>query len=170
MPGRFATCLPLILRYEGGYVNDPADHGGATNYGITQRVYDAWRESVGRPAQSVRVILSDEVAAIYERDYWKVVGADEMPAPLDLVCFDAAVNSGPKRAVVWLQRALGVADDGVVGPRTWAALRAAEPVALAGRCIDQREASLRKFATAPGQAKFLNGWLRRTKDLRGRCG
>ena len=166
---RFAECLPLILRYEGGYVNDPNDHGGATNYGVTQRVYDAWRESVGRPPQSVRSIMSDEVSAIYERDYWTVAGCPSLPMPLDLAVFDAAVNSGPRRAVVWLQRALGVTDDGILGPRTLAAVGATDASALAGRMIDARETSLRKFAAAPGQAKFLKGWLRRTSDLRRRC-
>lgn len=166
---RFAACLPLILRYEGGYVNDPADHGGATNHGVTQRVYDAWRVSVGREPQSVRVILSDEVAAIYERDYWRAVGADRMPEPLDLACFDAAVNSGVKRSIVWLQRALRITDDGIAGPKTWGAIQEVPAVELARRCIAERELSLRRFAQAPGQAKFLRGWLARTTDLRGRC-
>jgi lysozyme family protein len=166
---RFAECLPLILRYEGGYVNDPDDRGGATNQGVTQRVYDAWRDSVGRPPQTVRLIMSDEVGAIYERDYWTVAGCPSLPVPLDLAVFDAAVNSGPKRSIVWLQRALGVADDGVLGPKTLAAVAAQDARVLAGKAIDQRERSLHTFATKPGQAKFLKGWLKRTADLRKRC-
>ena len=166
---RFSACLPHILRYEGGYVNDANDRGGATNQGVTQRVYDTWRAAQHLAPASVVHITPAEVATIYERDYWTVAGCPSMPEPLDLAVFDAAVNSGPKRAVVWLQRAIGVADDGILGPRTLAAVRAAEPRALAGRMIEQREASLRKFATAPGQAKFLKGWLRRTADLRRLC-
>lgn len=163
---RFAACLPVILRFEGGFIDDPHDHGGATNQGVTQRVYDAHRDRLGQPRRSVRDIGADEVSAIYRDGYWLGSRAAEMPEPVDLVVFDAAVNSGPRRAAIWLQRAAGVGDDGIIGSGTMAAVRAADPHELAGRCIDAREASLRHFAQAPGQGRFLVGWLRRTAQLR----
>src|SRR5215212_9684838 len=92
----FQASLPFILRWEGGYVNHPADPGGATNKGVTQRVYDDWRVRRGMPARDVRQIMDDEVHAIYEAGYWTPPHCDLLPRPLDLVQFDTAVNMGPR--------------------------------------------------------------------------
>ena len=66
----FRAALPFVLRWEGGFVHHPDDPGGATNQGVTQRVYDAWRAGEGLGQRSVRLIDDDEVRAIYETGYW----------------------------------------------------------------------------------------------------
>ena len=118
MSAAFDECLALVLVHEGGYVNHPKDPGGETNRGVTRRVYDAYRKSVGKHVQSVRYISDAEVAAIYRRDYWDACAAPNLPRGVDYATFDGSVNSGVSRGVRWLQSALGIKADGKAGPAT----------------------------------------------------
>ena len=122
---RLDDCLRFVLRWEGGYVNHPSDPGGATNKGVTQRTFDSWRLRAGKPRADVRTITDEEVHAIYAVDYWLAAKCDTLPAPLDLVVFDTAVNMGVGRAVRFLQHAVGERDDGEFGPLTREAVLAA---------------------------------------------
>ena len=122
----FDEALRHVLKSEGGYVNNPADPGGATNYGIIQKTYNAYLKSKGRPAQHVRAITMAEVGEIYERDYWKPSKCDALPPALRLVHFDCAVNCGVVTAAKLLQEAIGTAVDGKIGPATIAAAEAAD--------------------------------------------
>ena len=159
----FDEALKRVLVHEGGYANHPADPGGATNKGVTQRVYDGWRRRHGKPVLSVKSITADEVAAIYRQQYWDAARADDLPAGLDYALFDAAVNSGPAQAAKWLQRTLKVAADGQVGEATLAAARAANlRDAINGVC-DRRLAMLRSLRTF---STFGAGWTRRVADVR----
>lgn len=115
MQATYTTALEATLKWEGGWANHPADPGGATYRGVTQRVYDGWRRRQGRPTRSVRAMTEAEMQAIYRLQYWDVVKGDELPAGPDAATFDAGVNSGPVRAARWLQKALRVAADGQVG-------------------------------------------------------
>ncbi|MBA2627053.1 MAG: hypothetical protein H0U85_03505 [Gemmatimonadales bacterium] len=98
----FADALALILQFEGGYVNDPDDPGGATNKGITQKTYNLFRVHDGKPIQPVLHIEPDEVRRIYQRNYWIECGADRLPDKLALVVFDTAVNMGVKYARLYV--------------------------------------------------------------------
>jgi lysozyme family protein len=161
-----AFALAFVLRWEGGFANDSYDSGGRTMKGVTQRVYDAWRASQGKPRGDVGKITDAEVAAIYSDNYWKKALCNELQAHLDLVQFDTAVNMGPNRAIRILQQAVGVASDGDFGPATRQACAACSaPVAVARYC-SIREALYRRFAEARGQDRFLAGWLNRLNDLR----
>jgi len=157
----YKPSLGLTLAYEGGYVNHPKDPGGPTNNGITQAVYDAYRKVRGLPLQSVKLILSDEVADIYNKQYWKLIRGDSLPAGLDYAVFDFAVNSGVSRATRYLQRLVGVNDDGVIGNATLAsvydAAKADEEKLIATYCAN-RLAFLRSLSTFP---TFGKGWTRR---------
>lgn len=99
MQTNFPEALAAVLKSEGGYVNSGYDPGGATNFGITQRVYDAVNDAKGRARQSVKFIRQEEVAAIYKLNYWDAVHGDVLAPGLDYVVFDYAVNSGPSRAL-----------------------------------------------------------------------
>ena len=127
---RFAACLPLILAHEGGWVDHPSDPGGATNLGVTIGTLSDW---LGRPATKVEVkaLTPATVAPIYEARYWKAAHCHELPAGVDYMCFDLAVNSGPGQSLKWLQMELGVTADGVIGPKTLSAL-----TALGKRALD----------------------------------
>lgn len=157
----FRNSLALVLAHEGGFVNHPADPGGATNFGVTQKVYDAYRRYHGLKLQSVRHIASSEVSDIYNKNYWRLVRGDSLPFGLDYAVFDFAVNSGVGRAVRYLQRAVGVEDDSVIGMLTLAAIeekiKANEEALIAQYCANRMTflQSLGTFKT------FGKGWTRR---------
>lgn len=159
----YSAALARVLRHEGGFSDHPADPGGPTQQGVTQRVYDAFRARKGQAQRSVRQLEEGELREIYRRQYWDAVRADDLPAGLDYAVFDAAVNSGPAQAVKWLQRAAGVGDDGQVGALTLAAVAAGEPARLAAEVCDRRLAMLRTLRTWP---VFGRGWGRRVADVR----
>ncbi len=157
----YKPALSLVLAHEGGYVNHPKDPGGATNKGVTQAVYDAYRKVNGLPLQSVKLIVPAEVAEIYQKQYWRLVRGDSLPAGLDYAVFDFAVNSGISRAVRYLQRLVNVADDGVIGNATLAATYEAARVneeELIVRYCANRLAFLKSLSTFP---TFGTGWTRR---------
>lgn len=162
MKNSFEEALALVLRHEGGFVNHPDDPGGATNKGVTQATYDAWRKRQKLPPRSVRSITAAEVNAIYRRDYWDKVKADDLPAGVDYAVFDFAVNSGPSRAIKFLQRVLGVTDDGKIGPITMAALSDFPPGYVIAELCDARLAWLKRLKTWP---TFGKGWTRRVVDV-----
>ena len=157
----FRPSLTLTLAYEGGYVNHPRDPGGATNKGVTQAVYDAYRKYNGLKPQSVKLIVNTEVTEIYAKNYWRLVRGDSLPCGFDYAVFDFAVSSGVSRAVRYMQRLVGVADDGVIGLATLtaveAAARANEEAMIAQYCAN-RVAFLRSLKTFP---TFGKGWMRR---------
>ena len=157
----YPSALAWILAREGGYVNNPADHGGATNEGITLATLAAYR---GHPvtADDIRSIPSDDVAAIYRAGYWETIRGDDLPAGVDLSVFDCAVMSGPKRAIQWLQYSVCAAPDGVLGPHTMDAVAHANPEAVVASIAALRIAFYRQIVAAkPDQGVFLAGWISR---------
>jgi lysozyme family protein len=167
----FDAALPFILRWEGGFVDHPKDPGGRTNKGVTQRVYAAWRARRGQPPQDVKQITDAEVHEIYESDYWRPPRCNELPAPLDLVQFDTAVNMGVGRAVRFLQGAVGCGVDGQFGSGTAKAVANCSPQQAIAAYCDAREAYYRRLVVAkPDLGVFLRGWLNRLNALRREVG
>lgn len=167
----FASSLPFVLRWEGGFVDHPNDRGGATNKGVTQVVYDDWRRKQGLPTRSVREIQDTEVRAIYETGYWLPPRCNVLRQHLDLVQFDTAVNMGPGRAVRFLQEAVGTKVDGGFGPNTLKAVEASDLGQTLIAYCDEREAFYRRLAEKrPSQQVFLKGWLNRLNALRKEIG
>ena len=157
----FEACLQFTLQYEGGYVDHPADPGGATNLGITRATLARWRGGPVTKA-AVRALKHEEAAAIYRRFYWSAVAGDTLPAGLDACVFDHAVHAGPARAIRALQKALGVRVDGRVGPATRAALVYADPTRTLLAVCRSRRASLARLRTFP---VFGRGWNARLAAL-----
>ncbi len=106
--GKFSACLACTLREEGGLSNDPGDPGGLTNKGVTHATYDAYRAGKALYPRSVAQITDAEIQDIYLTGYWSAIGAESLPAGVDLSAFDYAVNSGPGKA----RQALAKAMDG----------------------------------------------------------
>lgn len=150
----FEACLAHVLEFEGGYVNHPSDPGGETNMGISKSSY---------PHENIKGMTRARAAQIYRRDYWDAVSGDSLPAGLDLVAFDAAVNSGVSRGAKWLQSALGIVSDGKIGPQTIAAANAANATAVIDRAADNRMYFLRSL---PTWRTFGKGWSRRVESVR----
>lgn len=167
---RFNECLAFTLGEEKGDSNDKADHGGLTHKGCTQAVYDDYRRSVGQPPRLVTQADDAEITDIYWHGYWKPIGGDTLPTPLDLVVFDTAVNSGPKMAIRLLQRALGVTDDGIIGYQTQKALHDDTVAGMIPHVVTDylqfREQNYHRIVNNdPTQARFLDGWLNRCQAL-----
>jgi lysozyme family protein len=161
MNDNFDRCLAHVLKHEGGYVDHPDDPGGATNYGITIHTLSDWLQ---RPATKadVKALTADVVAAIYRGRYWLQASCDRLPAGVDLMVFDSAVNSGVSRATRWLQQAVGATADGIVGPKTLDAVEArdtADTIRDLSRIRGAYYRSLRTFKT------FGRGWMRRLGDV-----
>lgn len=163
MRQNFPDALKHVLVHEGGYVNHPSDPGGATNKGITWRTYNGYRDSIGKPRRHVKNITDDEVAAIYKRDYWDVVRGDDLPSGLDYAVFDFAVNSGPSRSAKFLQRIVGVSDDGRIGPATLSAVKARDTKSLIIALCDTRLEWLQRLKT---WRTFGRGWQRRVTEVK----
>ena len=161
MKENFAACLAETLRHEGGWSDHPKDPGGATMKGVTLDTYRRWRP--GATKAQLRAITDAEVAAIYRKGYWDAVNADDLPAGLDLVAFDGAVNSGPSRGAKWLQAGVGAKQDGKIGPATIAAARAYDTRTAVNRACDARLAFLKTLGTWP---TFGKGWSRRVASVR----
>lgn len=153
MKANFEACMAEVFKHEGGYVNDPHDPGGETNMGIYKRSY---------PKENIRGMTRARAAQIYRRDFWDKLRCDELPDGLDLVAFDAAVNSGPSRGAKWLQQALGVAADGKVGMATIGAAKNTYAPAAVMRAIGFRRAFLK---TLPTWERYKNGWNKRLDSV-----
>jgi lysozyme family protein len=153
----FDTAFALLLGHEGDFSDHPADPGGKTRFGVTEEV----AREVGYKGD-MRELPLDLAKRIYLERYWKPVRADDLPPGIRYATFDAAVNSGPHQATLWLQRALGVTADGVIGPKTLAAAYAQDMNALRLRILAQRLRFMTNLANWPA---FSRGWARRIADL-----
>ena len=146
----FELSIPTVLKNEGGYVNDPADPGGETNFGISKHSY---------PNVDIKNLTEAEASALYQKDFWKFDGINDQAVATKL--FDSFVNMG-RRAIRFAQALVGAEQDGVYGPGTEAAINSADPEQfLSGyrnslvdyyRGLVERDSSL---------GEFLAGWLRR---------
>ena len=131
----FDRALAFVLKWEGGYTNDPDDPGGETNFGISKRAY---------PRENIRAMTRERAAELYRRDYWTPAGCEGKPFPLALMLFDTAVNCG------------------TVSAKTWAKENGNDLLLLAGRRVVYY---LRVVKKTPSSGKFLKGWLNRVADL-----
>ena len=141
----FKKALQFVLKWEGGYVNNPNDKGGVTNKGITQGTYNSWLISKGQQRKDVKFISQNEVEEIYYKNYWLKAGCQNMSKKFAVLAFDTAVNMGVGRVQEFLKAA------------QWK-----DPE----RFIKAREAKYREFANYGNQKIFLKGWLNRLNALK----
>jgi lysozyme family protein len=150
---KFIYALYFLLSWEGGLADDADDRGGRTRYGISSKSH---------PGVDLDQLTLAGAIAIYHRDYWIPVRAEELPLPLAVATFGAAAHHGPHRSVVLLQQTLGVTADGRVGPQTVAAAHSADPLDTLDALLARRAQFMHDIVVADSrQAKFLGGWLRR---------
>jgi len=173
----FDACLPSTELQEGpikwisgpmpakDYSNDKHDPGGMTGEGIVQREYDLKRRQWGLPTQWVRNISKDEERTIYFTDYW-MPHCPQLPIGLAMEFFDLSVNGGTHRAVITLQRQLGIHDDGLWGPQTDAAVAAltshGNVITAIATFKAKREAFYRSLSTF---RYFGSDWIRRSEEI-----
>ena len=162
MYATLSKAMPHVFKVEGGYVDHPSDPGGATNLGVTIATLRAWRKRSVSKAD-VKALTKEEATAIYKAQYWDKVMGDELPAGLDYAMFDFGINSGPRRAVEFLQRIVKVKVDGVIGVMTLDAVSRYPVPQLIRRLCDDRLAWLRTLNT---WNVFKTGWTRRVEHVR----
>lgn len=145
----FQTLIERVLGHEGGYVNDPADPGGETKWGISKRSY---------PQLNIATLTRQEAISIYKKDFWDPLKADRLHDGVAYQLLDSAVNSGITQSIRFLQRALDVADDGVFGPRSLAASeKMSEGDQIMGFLAERIE-FMTKLKNWPAHGR---GWMRR---------
>ena len=155
----FEQVIANVLKNEGGYVNDPTDMGGETNFGISKRSY---------PDVDIKNLTLDQAKAIYKRDFWDKQQYNNIDN-IDIAAkiFDLSVNMGAPRANMLMQRALRsvgrkVDEDGVLGINTINAINKASPTELLAALKSEAAGYYRSIVAArTEQSKFINGWLKR---------
>lgn len=157
----FLAAFERVIGHEGGLSMDPNDRGNwtggakgvgqlkGTKYGIASHVY---------PQLDIPHLTLEDAQDIYYRDYWVKAGCNLVPAEVGFDLFDFAVNSGPATAVKCLQWAVGADPDGVIGPKTLAAIQKHDSRALRARLYGARLEYLTTLPTWPAHGK---GWVRR---------
>ena len=149
----FDIAFDRLIGHEGGYVNHPQDPGGETNWGITKRTALA-----NGYTGDMRTMPRETAKSIYKKTFWDVIGGDKLSFAVSYQIFDAAVNHGIGNAIRFMQRAIGVADDGKVGPVTLAALTKYQPNDFLMRFNAQRLDFYTRLSTFD---TFGKGWVRR---------
>lgn len=145
----FDQAFDRLIGHEGGYVNNPADPGGETNWGISKRSY---------PDVDIRNLTRDQAKEIYRRDFWDRIHGVSLPPGVAFQVFDFAVNSGISTAIRYLQKAAGVADDGYWGPVTQQAVAAMSETDLIMRLNALRLDYMTRLSNWPNASR---GWARR---------
>ncbi len=157
----FKDMMQGLLKSEGGFQNDPVDHGNwtggkrdkglnkGTKYGISAARY---------PELHIRALRKEEAIAIYKRDFFDAPGISKLPVHLQYVVFDHGVNCGVGRAVRLVQMLGNVPADGIIGPNT---IAAAQRVTLAAYSEARRRYYRNLVDAWPAHQKYLRGWLRR---------
>jgi lysozyme family protein len=153
----FEKCIPRILLYEGGYVNDPSDPGGETNFGISRRSF---------PNEDIKNMTKGRASEIYKKQYWDACNLDLITDPsAALQIFDFTVNAGVSRSVKLVQRIVDTLEDGKLGPIT--AAKVNDNIHFVDNFITARiDYYYELVKSKPALAKFYNGWINRVKKAK----
>lgn len=171
---RIEQMIDEVLSKEGGFVNHPADKGGATKYGITQRTLAKYLEK-SVSVDEVKALDVETARDIYELRYYRAPRIDRLPPELQPFLFDCAVNHGPRRAIKFLQLVCNEAGygpltvDGLMGPKTKAQANACleylQQWMLLALIEERQMFYLNIVDHNPQQQVFLKGWLKRAKSF-----
>ena len=161
---KFLRCVAFVINEEGGFVNDPADPGGATKFGVSIRSH---ARDIGDldhdgdiDADDVRILTVDQAVEIYHEHYWAAVRGEELDPQLAVVLLDTGVNCGIDRAIRMLQEVIGAVVDGQFGPATMR--RVQETNGIDRAFIEARKAYYRTLKKFP---RYGRGWLARVDRL-----
>lgn len=172
----FYETIPLVLYYEGGFVDDPIDKGGKTNMGITQGFLDTYKKKAGVNVTDVKELTKKDAMALYKAEWdSRGFGLLDNTDVMKLV-YDFAVNSGPQIAIVSLQKVLNkkghnLAEDGYIGNKTNKAVNAVDEKWLKRELQKSRAEHCDRIVDRnPEQVHFINGWFYRINDIGYKCG
>lgn len=151
------SAFDLLMLNEGNYVNNPNDPGGETKYGISKKAY---------PDIDIENLTLEQAKKIYKRDYWDRCKCSFIPDALSIALFDFAVNSGTKRAITYLQKALEIPADGVIGNQTIGACNREPTKKVLEKYMDLR---LEFLMSLKNWKYFGNGWGKRVNKTKQMC-
>lgn len=161
---------PYIKKWEGGFINDPADRGGATNMGVTIATFEAYcrRKVYPRPTvERLKRLTEKEWLDILKTMFWDKWKADAIHSQkLANILVDWVWCSG-SHGILIPQKLLGVKVDGVVGEKTLEAINAQDPDKFFQTVLDARKRYLNDITISrPANRRFLKGWLNRLEDIK----
>lgn len=161
--------IPFILKWEGGYVHHKNDKGGATNRGVTYNTWEDYCKRKGKEASltTLRHMTKEEWRDIFTEHSWNPWQADKIASQrVANICVEWSWMSGARTAIKKVQKLLGVTADGIVGPKTLAAINGHSGDALFGQIKELRKKFYYGIVKQdPTQQIFLKGWLNRLEDL-----
>lgn len=162
----FKSAIEMALKHEGYYSNDPVDRGGPTKFGITLATLSIYRKAPVSEAM-VKELTLDEALKVYQALYWDPMLLEQVnDHRLSSIILDQAINRGCVAVTRKLQRLLGVGVDGIMGPRTIAALNLVDAKSFGLKfCFDAQMSYIEICYKDPTQLKFLRGWIARTQEL-----
>lgn len=150
---KFEKAIELVIKHEGGWVDDPDDTGGRTKYGISQAAF---------PNEDIKNMTKERAIQLYHDHYWSKMKCDELPDGVDYLVLDCGINMGNRTAIKILQRAAGVTADGIIGPKTIAASSSVSPELFMVYRLDRY---MRIIGERHSNAKFARGWSNRCLDV-----
>ena len=162
MKENWDNCFQMVLKHEGGFVNNPKDPGGMTNLGVTKAAWEAYWKRTSSEAE-MRSLTPNIVKPFYKSMYWDKIKGDQLPAGVDYATYDFAVNSGVGRAAKYLQQIAGVTADGAIGPKSIEAIKAGDPGQTVDALCDMRLDFLKRLPTFE---TFGKGWIRRVAEVK----
>lgn len=169
----FEEIIEVVLAHEGGFVNDPDDRGGATNWGVTQAVWEDFMEDEFT-SDDVREFTREQAIELYREEFWKPSQAEKLEEEIREVYFDMCVNHGQRNAVKILQTAVNAKGgslevDGGIGPNT---INASSGLSLSDVQIERSGFYWNLvfvgsfYGKRNRQEKFIRGWIRRCFNLK----
>jgi lysozyme family protein len=159
------ACFDMVIKSEGGFVDNPKDPGGMTNLGVTR---SAWQAYLNRDVTEIemRALTPDVVKPFYKALYWDRIRGDSLPSGVDYAAYDLAVNSGPNKAAKYLQEIAGVPVDGLIGPKSLEAIQSCDAKETADVICDMRLDFLKKLSTFD---TFGKGWTDRVARVKAKA-
>jgi hypothetical protein len=165
--GNFDSAINKMLNLEGGKTYEKADRGGKTNYGITQRTYNSWKDSLKQPRKDVFTITVEEAKQIYKKNYWDLIKGSQLPHDVAQAILSMALTDGPQDSIKYTQKMLGIPPTGVMGPITvkaiWSAAKQKGSKKLTNYIVDKQ---IQRYQSDEQAETYGRGWTNRAESLR----
>jgi len=162
MESNFDQSLKLVLKSEGGYVNNPKDPGGETMMGVTKNAWSTWLKRPIADGEMAKLTVAD-ITPFYKALYWDKSYCNQLPTGIDYMVFDASVNMGVGQSIKLFQKSLGGVPDGIIGPNTMKLINEMNVKTMIDKYSAQKEMFYRSLGTFP---TFGKGWLARIEHVK----
>lgn len=160
----FEKAFDRLIGHEGGFSTDRNDPGNWTGGKVGKGIFKGTKYGIAAntyPNIDIINLTIEQAKAIYKKDWWDKLGADQLHPAIVFQLWDFAVNAGKSRAIKELQQAVGVSDDGIIGPKTIVAVKAMSVNDVLILLVSER---LRFYTSLPKWSKFGKGWTNRVAE------